>query len=179
MEFKEQYKHPSWQKKRLEALSAASFTCQRCFDSDSQLHVHHKRYVHGRMIWDYGTEELEVLCDQCHSSAHDDKEVLQRIQGRICSEGLHEITSVLSGYLEKINGPVGTGFNSITLDINYDDPSSFSVLVGRLAAVVSNNLGLEGIENLISSIETMTRGETKNILLRRPGVSSPDEERPF
>lgn len=27
MDFKEQYKHPAWQKKRLEALNAADFSC--------------------------------------------------------------------------------------------------------------------------------------------------------
>ena len=52
--FSAQYKHPLWQKKRLEALSGSGFECQNCGSKDDQLHVHHKSYVKGRNVWDYG-----------------------------------------------------------------------------------------------------------------------------
>ena len=50
--------------------------CGNCGDSESQLHVHHTRYVAGRKVWDYSDEELQVLCEACHSGAHALKERL-------------------------------------------------------------------------------------------------------
>ena len=40
------------------------------------LHVHHSYYVSGRNPWDYGSEELEVLCSKCHYQRHQDMEDL-------------------------------------------------------------------------------------------------------
>lgn len=70
MEWKDQYKHPNWQKKRLECLEDASFECSSCGSKENQLHVHHKQYFKGRKIWDYSLDELVVLCATCHESAH-------------------------------------------------------------------------------------------------------------
>ena len=70
-EFSDQYKHPNWQKKRLEMLEKSGFSCSRCEDSESQLHVHHKHYVKGRKVWDYDECELQVLCDKCHKEQHE------------------------------------------------------------------------------------------------------------
>ena len=75
-EFSEQYRSPAWQKRRLERLDAAGWECGNCGDSESQLHVHHTRYVAGRKVWDYSDEELQVLCEACHSGAHALKERL-------------------------------------------------------------------------------------------------------
>ena len=68
--FKDQYKHPQWQKKRLEALESAGFECAECGSKDNQLHVHHKSYIKGMKIWEYEIAQLSVLCEGCHSDAH-------------------------------------------------------------------------------------------------------------
>jgi len=68
--FSEQYKHPLWQKKRLEILELASFTCDNCGDTESQLHIHHKAYIKGRDLWEYDEPELDCLCSDCHKAAH-------------------------------------------------------------------------------------------------------------
>ena len=65
-----QLRHPNWQKRRLERLSAAEWTCQNCGDKSTTLHVHHKRYVKGRLAWEYDDAELAVLCDPCHEEEH-------------------------------------------------------------------------------------------------------------
>ena len=75
-EFTDQYKHPNWQKKRLEMLEAANFECTNCGDTESQLHVHHKHYVKGRKVWEYESWEFSVLCDKCHKEAHEFIEAL-------------------------------------------------------------------------------------------------------
>lgn len=71
--YSEQLKHPQWQKRRLEVLQAANFSCQRCGDTERQLHAHHKAYVRGRLPWDYPADMLECLCDPCHELAHEQK----------------------------------------------------------------------------------------------------------
>lgn len=82
MDFKDQYKHPLWQKKRLDVLSEHGFFCSSCESEEKQLHVHHKRYVKGRRIWEYNNEEFLVLCNDCHESVHFGKGVFEEVISR-------------------------------------------------------------------------------------------------
>lgn len=68
--FSEQYKHPNWQKKRLEILERDQFTCQRCGDTESTLHVHHTYYGSNLKLWEYGDRGLITLCEECHEKVH-------------------------------------------------------------------------------------------------------------
>lgn len=69
MDYKEQLKSPKWQKKRLEIMERDGFQCQCCYDRDEELTVHHKKYIKGRMSWEYD-EELITLCTECHENIH-------------------------------------------------------------------------------------------------------------
>jgi hypothetical protein len=69
--YTEQIKHPRWQRRRLEMLESSGFECEECGDKESTLHVHHRQYVKGRDIWEYGNSELQVLCETCHQHEHD------------------------------------------------------------------------------------------------------------
>lgn len=60
----EAYKHPKWQKKRLEILSRDNWACVACKDTESTLHVHHCLY-HGE-LWEVPDEWLQTLCESCH-----------------------------------------------------------------------------------------------------------------
>jgi hypothetical protein len=68
--YAEQLKHPNWQRRRLEVLQAADFSCEVCGDKENTLHVHHKRYVKGREVWEYELNELIALCEPCHEREH-------------------------------------------------------------------------------------------------------------
>lgn len=105
MEWKDQYKSPKWQKKRLDALSEAEYVCEVCGDSESQLHVHHKRYVKGRMIWEYEISELSVLCESCHKITHKESEELKKLIAMIHPDGIQDLIDLLSGYCSSIFGP--------------------------------------------------------------------------
>ena len=70
MNYAQQIKHPSWQKKRLDVLEQNEFKCQECGASEEELHVHHPVYRRGAMIWQYETEELQCLCHKCHKESH-------------------------------------------------------------------------------------------------------------
>lgn len=66
IEFKDQYKHPKWQKKRLEILERDNYTCLDCGDTEKQLHVHHGYYERDKNLWDYENRTLWCLCEDCH-----------------------------------------------------------------------------------------------------------------
>jgi len=63
-------KDPRWQKKRLEVLEFSDWSCEVCGDTESTLHVHHKQYIKGREPWEYGLQQLAVLCEHCHDIEH-------------------------------------------------------------------------------------------------------------
>jgi len=64
--YREKFKDPRWQKKRLDILTRDSFSCQMCFSTENMLHVHHKFYEYGKDPWDYDDGVLTTLCDECH-----------------------------------------------------------------------------------------------------------------
>lgn len=77
MEFKEQYKHPNWQKKRLEILERDNYTCVECGETEKTLHVHHDYYARSKKIWEYDDEFLQTLCEDCHSERHEYKSLVK------------------------------------------------------------------------------------------------------
>lgn len=107
MNFKDQYKSPLWQKKRLEALERSGFCCECCGDGESTLHVHHKRYVNGRNVWEYDARELAVLCEPCHESTHIEKDALGYLLAKIRPEGFSDVVALLAGFCSEETGPCG------------------------------------------------------------------------
>ncbi len=79
LSYAEQLKHPNWQRKRLEVMEEAGFACESCGDKDSMLHVHHRRYIKGRMAWDYDNAQLACLCHKCHADEHEKRELLEQL----------------------------------------------------------------------------------------------------
>ena len=77
MNYEELLKDPRWQRKRLEVMQADNFTCQACFRKDKTMNVHHKRYVHGVMPWEYDTRDLITLCDDCHKKHHNTEDKIK------------------------------------------------------------------------------------------------------
>lgn len=148
-EFSDQYKHPKWQKKRLEALESAEFACQKCYDSESQLHVHHKQYIKGRKVWEYETSELAVLCEGCHQDAHRDKDLLSELLMSIHPEGLSEVITMISAYCSEICGPAGVDASRILEEIN--DP--YTQAIGSTAAKIANCF--TSIEDLFAFMERL------------------------
>jgi hypothetical protein len=64
-------KDPKWQKKRLEVLERDKWTCQKCDDKESTLHVHHIKYSTGNP-WEIDNKFLITLCEECHSCESND-----------------------------------------------------------------------------------------------------------
>jgi hypothetical protein len=70
MSYTDLLRDPRWQRRRLEVLEKASWTCSECAENLRTLHVHHLRYIKGNSPWDYDDVDLAVLCDKCHDRWH-------------------------------------------------------------------------------------------------------------
>jgi hypothetical protein len=130
MSYREQLLHPNWQRKRLETLESAGWACEACESTDETLHVHHRRYIKGRMVWEYEREDLQVLCGSCHQRHHDAEGHLQRVL----------LNSTLSGYggarrVEEIAAAITAGFVSGELGGDVDPGVIEEVLQGQEGAL--------------------------------------------
>lgn len=69
-----QYRHANWVRFRQEVIKLHKGCCARCLRSptrdDIVLQVHHKRYIRGRLPWEYETTDCEALCKGCHAEEH-------------------------------------------------------------------------------------------------------------
>ena len=74
MTYSEKLKDPRWQKKRLQILERDGWECQNCFDKESTLTVHHKKYTTD-YIWEEPDQNLITLCERCHTIFHEHKEL--------------------------------------------------------------------------------------------------------
>ncbi len=70
MTYREKFKDPRWQKKRLEIMERDGFKCRCCGSEKSTLNVHHSYYVKGRDPWHYPQFSLRTLCEECHENLH-------------------------------------------------------------------------------------------------------------
>ncbi len=70
-EFSRQYRHPNWQKKRLEVLERDNYTCLLCESKENQLHAHHLEYQRGKKVWEYPADNFLTLCADCHGGVTD------------------------------------------------------------------------------------------------------------
>jgi hypothetical protein len=62
--YSEKLQHPLWQQRRLTIMNRDQFTCQKCGDKETNLHVHHKKY--SGEPWEAPDNDLETLCKDCH-----------------------------------------------------------------------------------------------------------------
>jgi hypothetical protein len=111
--YAQKLKDPRWQRKRLEVLERAQWSCQACLDSTSTLHVHHKHYIKGREPWEYDPDQLAVLCEGCHEQQHADKDLLIDVLSRLPIEGMKWIDRekaafLIAGALGLENFPINT-----------------------------------------------------------------------
>lgn len=67
MTYAEKLKDPRWQKLRLEVLNRDNFSCKLCFDTSTELHIHHFEYAKSGNPWDSSIDNLVTYCKHCHS----------------------------------------------------------------------------------------------------------------
>lgn len=93
--YKEKLKDPRWQKKRLEIFKRDGWCCQKCFDNQSTLHVHHRIYEPDKEPWEYDDDLLVTLCDTCHIDEKNNQHVYLSLtdilRRRFFAEDVHEL----------------------------------------------------------------------------------------
>lgn len=62
---------PLWKAKAHKIKERDNWTCQKGFEIENPLHVHHKGYCPGRKPWEYPDHVLITLCNVCHPCVHD------------------------------------------------------------------------------------------------------------
>lgn len=84
---------PRWQKKRLEIMERDKFTCLSCGAKDKTLNVHHMYYRTGKKVWEYESDSLKTLCEDCHELLAGDK---KEFEETICGLEIQTIRDLFS-----------------------------------------------------------------------------------
>jgi hypothetical protein len=152
MTYAEQLKHPSWQRKRLSMLDAAGWACSSCGAKEKTLHVHHRRYIKGRLAWEYEDENFDVLCEDCHADEHDAEEVLKQLLATpfmYPGANLRIAIGLLGGYMRA----------------SYDLPEGLDKECERVAGgdlmdlgVVAHTIGISSIATIAEFFSLRTTG---------------------
>jgi hypothetical protein len=101
MAYADMLRDPKWQRKRLEVLKDADFSCENCGNNEEELSVHHRFYKKGAKPWEYENGDLVVYCKKCHEEWHEAKKELDIIIGNIPDKSsLHRII----GYALAVSG---------------------------------------------------------------------------
>jgi 5-methylcytosine-specific restriction endonuclease McrA len=66
MSYQELLKDVRWQTKRKAVLARDQYICQDCGASNILLNVHHKYYDQDLPPWEYPSDALITLCEDCH-----------------------------------------------------------------------------------------------------------------
>lgn len=99
------YRDSRWQKLRLEVMDRDGWVCSSCEKGDGDgvtLNVHHAYYEAGKAPWEYDSDTLTTLCEDCHQKIHEkQKKLLASIMnaGAICG-GTEDIIDVLRGFVD-------------------------------------------------------------------------------
>lgn len=131
-------KSPKWQKKRLEILSRDNFQCKLCNDEDTLLNIHHKRYINGKLPWQYDDCDLITICKDCHGIV----EYFKKANYDIIESSILKLTTKGNNILFFISQKDGFNFASATgdkINCTYNmNGSAFAALKIFLSKINSN-----------------------------------------
>lgn len=88
-------KDPRWQRKRLEVMERDLWTCTQCGCETNTLNVHHSYYERGKKPWEYPSESLRTLCEECHAKTTAQVDEAKRILGSLPNDVLDEVIGYL------------------------------------------------------------------------------------
>lgn len=98
LSYAEKLRDPRWQKVRLEVLDRASWRCGICCKKDKTLHVHHGYYEKGLDPWEYETQTLWSLCEDCHKKTETVLRNIREQLGTIHPQSLPAILGILEAF---------------------------------------------------------------------------------
>lgn len=93
---------PQWRQFAAATKQRRGGGCQCCKRTDLGLHVHHIFYENGREPWEYGDDEVVVLCPPCHKEMHEQlKKFRKYVFGRMTPRILQIVNGSLAVAFEK------------------------------------------------------------------------------
>lgn len=95
--YSKQLKSPKWQKLRLQIMKRARFKCEECGSEEDTLNVHHGYYRKGADPWDYPSDTLRCLCENCHKRAEDTRKTLYAQIGTLNQTEIEILTGMACG----------------------------------------------------------------------------------
>ncbi|MFL4436870.1 HNH endonuclease [Acinetobacter baumannii] len=163
-------KHPKWQRKRLEILQMWNFSCSKCESTENTLHVHHKHYVKGRKPWEYSANELTVLCESCHKSEHEAKDILNMLISHLGGRGPASVKGIAdflyhflqADYFMKDQSEVTQDFFLMQLPEEFDNQSDMAAL-GFFFTTLLQDMD-EGVIKRMSNFE-MSKQDLRDIFI--------------
>lgn len=78
MTYEEQLNDYRWKALSKKAKDLYNNRCEGC-GGTHELQTHHNKYIRNRKAWEYDLSELTVLCKDCHSEYHKNKDELLKI----------------------------------------------------------------------------------------------------
>lgn len=107
MSYSDLLRDPRWQRKRLEVMERADFTCEDCGDTTTTLNVHHTFYAKGRKPWEYELDTLKCLCESCHERVTEHLASLQRMFGKLDDDDRGRVLGYARGLAAQSLWPAG------------------------------------------------------------------------
>lgn len=163
MKYVDQLRDPRWQRKRLEIMERADFSCESCGDKSKTLAVHHRMYLRGRKAWEYENDLLECLCETCHEEKH-------RLQAEL------NAVLVMSADLEQVIGYAKGLYATVTNTTDEVDIGSWEQAAGFLDAWKERQLRPHDFLSLIENNKFRVNGDTTAQLLRKKIPTRSDDE---
>jgi hypothetical protein len=176
MTYAQQLKHPNWQRVRLQMLEAANWKCEECSASEQMLHVHHKRYVKGRMAWEYSHAELQVLCADCHEEHHYIENELNELLAQVSST---ESLALLRGFYWKADwfdewiGDAGRDRDQFTYEVGCVAATLSRMTIGQVFDVLKY---AESIAKADSEAKNIARDQIRWLDVTAPTIESMQQE---
>lgn len=156
--YSEQLRHPNWQRRRLEIMQRDNFCCSSCSDKEITLNVHHRRYVKGRMPWEYTDAELVTLCRPCHEAYHENNDALKDVIWQLPIDGpsnLHDAMGLLAGWA---NGEQLTDFSA------HMQIEPFYFVVGEIANRLGATCNIEHLMSLLAALNLRDKYTTREAI---------------
>jgi len=118
MTYSEKLKDPRWQRRRLEVLEAANWTCQDCLSTDRTLHVHHNFYRSRTEPWNYPDHALRVVCNECHETAEHQRREFKELTEALFEdpEGIAFNVNAVIGFMKALRMFNSLGANADHLE---------------------------------------------------------------
>lgn len=75
--------------------------CEMCKRGNVETNVHHIAYEAGKKPWDYGFDEVVLLCRSCHEAMHDELKLFRKfVFGRLSPQSFRILDAALAVALD-------------------------------------------------------------------------------